>query len=169
MKKFVSQVERCLIRAVVLTFVALVVVQGLMTRDDYRLYLSIGEKLEGQKLEQPVIKDEETAAANRQENASQQADPVQSPQAFAVISMDKFSSLPRAFVLVNNRKAADFSGKEVRLNLTAGDVIEIDATYYNFPIKFIIRDASDNLANPHKSQTYQANQGIVMVGKVIVK
>ncbi len=168
MKRFVILVEKYLIRIVILSAVALVVVQGMMTRDDYRFYLSVGERMEGQKYEQVLGKDGESLSSNSQEIAASQAQ-TQSPDAVLTISLDKFSSLPRAFVLVNHRKASDFSEKQVRLELMAGDVVEIDATYYNFPVAFKVTDTSANISSPQKNQTFQTNQGIVMLGKVVVK
>jgi hypothetical protein len=168
LKRFVNLVEKYLIRLIVLSLVALVVVQGLMTRDEFRLYLSLGEKLEGQKLELPVINNNESAA-NDNEKTPTTAPTVKSPQAIITISLEKFSSLPKAFILVNDRKMKDFSDKDIKLELSAGDTIEIDATSYNFPVSFKIKDVSSNVAFPQINQVFQANQGIVMLGKVIVK
>lgn len=168
MKRFVNLVERYLIRIIVLSLVALVVVQGLMTRDEFRLYLSLGEKLEGQKVELPAAANNEAAAPENQSTTTS-VPTVKSPQAVITITLDKFSSLPKAFILVNDRKTKDFSEKEVRLELAAGDTVEIDATSYNFPVSFKIKDVSSNVAYPQVDQIFQANQGIVMLGKVIVK
>lgn len=139
-----------------------------MTRDDFRLYLSLGEKLEGQKLELPVSNNNESAN-NEQKTPQTAASSVKSPQAVVVFSLEKFSSLPKAFILVNDRKVKEFAEKEITLELAAGDTIEIDATAYNFPVSFKVKSLSSNVAFPQINQVFQANQGIVMVGKVIVK
>lgn len=55
------------------------------------------------------------------------------------------------------------------LELAAGDIVEIDTTFYSFPVSFLIKETSSNVAYPEKNQVYNANQGIVMVGKIIVK
>lgn len=169
MKHFMNLVEKHLIRLIVLSLVGLVVVQGLMTRDNFRLYLSLGEKMEGQNLDLPAVNNSRNGSPAEQESSPASAAGVKSPRAVVDISLDKFSSLPRAFILVNDRKYKDFSEKEIRLELNGGDTIEIDATAYNFPVSFKIKGASGNVAYPEINQVFQANQGIVMVGKVIVK
>ncbi|WP_054696913.1 hypothetical protein [Syntrophomonas palmitatica] len=85
------------------------------------------------------------------------------------ISIDKFSSLPLAKVLVNDKEVKTFKQKEVQVKLMAGDKIEIDSSAYNFPIEYRIKDVSPNLAYPQKDAYFTVDQGIVMLGKVIVK
>ncbi len=168
MKKHINLVEKYLIRIVVLFMVALVVVQGLMTRDDLRLYLSLGERLEGQYIGQPAInKSPDPAPAVQNEGAGEKN--VQSPQARLTISIERFASLPRAVILVNHHPYREFTEKEMSLELAAGDIVEIDTTFYSFPVSFLIKETSSNVAYPEKNQVYNANQGIVMVGKIIVK
>ncbi|NLU48826.1 MAG: hypothetical protein GXX09_00205 [Syntrophomonadaceae bacterium] len=77
--------------------------------------------------------------------------------------------LARARVLVNNEEVASFTGKNVELKVMAGDIVEIDSTYYNFPVSFKITAVSSNLAAPSLNQSFTSNQGIVMLGKVVVK
>jgi len=62
-----------------------------------------------------------------------------------------------------------FSKKELTLQLMAGDVLEIDSSYYNFPIEFKVEKVSENLAFPRKDEIYTGNHDIVMIGKVVVK
>ncbi|MEN6390539.1 MAG: hypothetical protein ABFD04_08975 [Syntrophomonas sp.] len=168
MKKYINLVEKYLIRIIVIFLVALVVVQGLMTRDDLRLYLSLGERLEGQYIGQPALNKSEDPTPSVQ-NDSSDGKARESPQAQLTISIERFSSLPMAVILVNHRHYREFTEKEMRLELAAGDIVEIDTTFYSFPVSFSIKDTSSNVAYPEKNQVYQANQGIVMVGKIIVK
>ncbi|MEQ8175314.1 MAG: hypothetical protein ABRQ26_09630 [Syntrophomonadaceae bacterium] len=169
MKKYINLVEKYLIRIIVIFLVALVVVQGLMTRDDLRLYLSLGERLEGQYIGQPALNKSEDLTPSVQNDSSDEKAARESPQAQLTISIERFSSLPRAVILVNHRPYREFTEKDMRLELAAGDIVEIDTTFYSFPVSFSIKDTSSNVAYPEKNQVYQANQGIVMVGKIIVK
>lgn len=169
MKKYINLVEKYLIRIIVLFLVALVVVQGVMTRDDLRLYLSLGERLEGQYIGQPALnKSPDSAPAVQNEGDGEKA-VRESPQAQLTISIERFASLPKAVILVNHHPYREFTEKEMRLELAAGDIVEIDTTFYSFPVSFLIKETSSNVAYPEKNQIYQANQGIVMVGKIIVK
>lgn len=161
MKDIFNRVEKGLIRVVVLGIVIMVVVQGFMSVDPIRLYLSWGERMEGETIQLPV--------ATTSENADPDAEQAISPQARVAIEISQFSSLPRAQVLVNGQKKAAFTGKRASVTVCAGDTIEVDATAYNFPIDFNIAAVSSNLAFPEKGQVYTSNQSIVMVGKSIVK
>ncbi len=162
MKKFIEKVEKHLIRTIALAFIALIIVQGLMTHDDMRLYLSWGERLEGQAIDYPVN-------SEAQDNGIEEIEDINSPYAMLVLSVDKFSSLPRAVVLVNGKEHASFANNEVKLKLMAGDVVEIDASAYNFPVVFNVEKVSDNLAFPVEDESYVCNHDIVMIGKIVVK
>ncbi len=161
MKKFADLVEKYLIRSIVLSLVLLVLVQGIMTKDPLRLYLSWGERLEGQIIEYPV---------NTVDPEKEETNPaVESPYALMTITVDKYSSLPKAKIMVNGQEKMDFSQNEIQLKIMAGDVVEIDSTSYNFPVEYNITKISDNLSFPERGTAYTANGTIVMIGKIIVK
>ncbi|HHV16549.1 MAG TPA: hypothetical protein GXX58_08255 [Gelria sp.] len=164
MKRIIDKVEKHLIRIIVLSLLVIVVVQGVMTHDPLRLYLSWSERLEGQVVEYPVATDAKTVTKDKPEKPK-----VISPEAHLVLEIEVFSSLPRSIVLVNGCEKARFNDKQVKLLLQAADVVEIDSSAYNFPINYCVKDISDNVAFPERNKTYTANQGIVMIGKIIVK
>jgi hypothetical protein len=161
LKDFVNRVEKGLIRCIILSLLVMVVVQGLMTADPIRFYLSWGERMEGQNLEFPV--------SYPQQDTSPVAGEAKSPQTRLDIAVDKYSSLPRAKILINGREKYNFTEKQVTIDISAGDTVEIDSTAYNFPIDYKIMSVSSNLAYPGPKQIFTANQTIVMVGKIIVK
>ncbi len=164
MKRIIDKVEKYLIRTIVLSLLVIVVVQGMMTHDPLRLYLSWSERLEGQVVEYPVAGDIKTVKKDKPEKLK-----AISPETYLVLEIEEFSSLPRTVVLINGREKARFNNKEVKLLLQAADVVEIDSRAYNFPITYCIKNSSDNLAFPEKETMYTANQSIVMIGKIIVK
>lgn len=166
MPKFFEKVEKYLIRSIVLGFVLMVIVQGLMTQEPWRMYLSWNERMEGQNIELPASTAHEKSTKISQEN--HQAS-VQSPQAMLTISLQQFSSLPKASILVNGKVSGYFNEKEIKLNINGGDVLEIDSTFYNFPVNYHINSVSENMAFPKRGADYTGNQSIVMIGKVIVK
>lgn len=161
MKKLADLIEKYLIRSIVFTLIALVLVQGIMTKDPIRFYLSFSERLEGQTIEYPV-----NTIDNEQEDLTA---PVENPYALVTISIDKYSSLPNAKVLVNGKEVSNFNEEEIQLKIMAGDVLEIDSTSYNFPVDYKISKVSENLSFPEQGNTYTANGSLVMIGKVIVK
>lgn len=168
MKRLLDKIEKYLVRGVILGLICLVVVQALLTRDPLRFYLSWGERMEGQKLEYPVgtLGEEEETLRGKQSNNKEE---VVSPWGQLTLSLQDYSSLAKVRVLVNNEEVADFTNREIELKVMAGDVIEIDSTYYNFPIEFRITKVSPNLSAPSVNQSFTSNQGLIMVGKVIVK
>lgn len=163
MRRFIAIIEKYLIRFIVIGFVVLVIAQGIMTNDPMRLYLSWGERMEGQSIEFPVSTGE---FDQESDNNSMQ---VNSPYAVLVLNIEKFSSLPNAAILVNGKEVQRFTDNEVRLKLIAGDVVEIDSTRYNFPVEYQVTNVSNNLAFPEKGQVFTGNQGMVMIGQIIVK
>mgnify|MGYP000911697765 FL=1 len=165
-KSFINRVEKYLIRIIVLSLLVIVVVQGIMTHDPLRLYLSWSERMEGQVVEYPVAGDAAESTGDKQQTDVLKA---QSPQAGMILTIEDFSSLPRTIVLVNGNEKARFQNKEVKLLLQAGDVLEIDSRAYSFPVEYKIENTSSNLSFPERGTVYTANQGIVMLGKIIVK
>ncbi|ABI68704.1 hypothetical protein [Syntrophomonas wolfei] len=166
MKRFVEKVEKFLIRAIILAVLIIVVVQGAMTQDSWRFYLSLGERMEGQTIEFPV---NNFPADSPKNSANPNSQALESPRAEITLQVEKFSSLPHAIIMVNGEERAKFTNGEVALELNAGDVVEIDTSYYNFPLSFIVKDCSSNLAYPEKGKTFTSNQSIAMIGKIIVK
>jgi len=164
LKRIIDKVEKYLIRIIVLSLLVIVVVQGMMTHDPLRLYLSWSERMEGQVVEYPVAADIKTVNKDNRERLK-----ATSPQTYLVMEIKDFSSLPRSIILVNGREKARFNNKEVKLLLKANDVVEIDSCAYNFPVNYYIKNSSDNLAFPKKETMYTANQSIAMIGKIIVK
>jgi len=131
-----------------------------MTSEPFRLYLSWGERLEGQLFEYPAI------AENPKQTPPAK---VVSPDAVLTIVVEEYSALPKSVILVNGKERAHFEDRQVRIEVMAGDTIEIDSTSYDFPISYRITSVSENLSFPEKDEVYTANHSIVMIGKVIVK
>lgn len=161
MRDLFERVERILMRLVVIALVAVVVVQGVMTNDQARFYLSWSERMEGQALNLEEA-DSGTAASSTTQSAV-------APQALLTLGVKDFASLPKARVLVNGQEYGAFNSSKVELKISPQDVVEIDSTAYNFPVEFQVISRSPNLAYPRQGQIYAANQSMVMVGKIIVK
>ena len=161
MKKFISRIEKILLRVAIGCILLIAIVQGLMTADPLRFYLSWSERRDGQSVQIPVT-------------AGLLTEPVEEAvivlsQARLAIEAEKFSALPHAKILVNGQEKYNFSDKKVIFDINAGDTVKIDSTAYNFPISYKIVEVSDNLAFPEQEQIFTANQTVVMIGKIIVK
>jgi len=159
LNKLFNQVERYLVRYILICLVAVVVIQGLMTHDSYRLFLSWSERMEGQEISYPATVD----------TGDTPSPTIESPQARMVITIESFSSLPLARLLVNGQEEQSFDQKEIVVKVKGGDKLEIDSSSYNFPVKYRIKAVSANVGFPEADSCYTANQGVVMIGNVIVK
>lgn len=162
MKNFIERMEHFIIRLVIIGLVLMVGVQAIMTQDQYRMFLSWGERLEGEALNYPVN-------TVREPSSPVVGTDVKSSRVQIVLALGKYSSLPRAVAIINHDQKFSFDRRELNLNLKAGDVVEIDCREYNFPVQFRVEDISANAAFPRKGQTWTTNQGILMIGKVVVK
>ncbi len=160
MKKFIDTVEKYLIRLAALSMIILVLVQGLMTSDSMRFYLSWGERMEGQRLDLPV----NSSVRDAEENAGDS-----SKKGFIIISTGKYASLPLAAVIVNGKVQVQLEQQKTKIEVTAGDKLQIDSRNYRFPINYEISAASANIAFPGRGQIVSAQQSVVTIGKVIVK
>lgn len=159
--RILDEIGKSLMRLTIIGLVALVVIQGLMTRDSIRFYLSLGEQWEGKPLATPVsaVKDSPRTTIPT----------VQSAVGTIDVVLTDYAALPEVKVLVNGETAAVFKGRRVRLRVVPGDVVEVDATSYTKPVRFRIEKISQNLEFPRAGMEYTAKQSIVMVGRVIGK
>jgi len=162
LKNFLNAMERFLIRLAVLTMITIVVVQGMMTVDPLRFYLSWAERMEGQSFEYPVVNTAESESEN------DEAKPA-AALATLTIEIEQYASLPESKILINGQEKYAFKEKEILVEIHAGDLLEIDSSYYNFPVNYKIKSCSSNLAYPKKEQVFTGNQSVVMVGEIIVK
>ncbi|MGE5397106.1 MAG: hypothetical protein ACM3MK_06160 [Chitinophagales bacterium] len=160
--KVMNLIEKYLLRFLVLGLVLLVVVQGLMTRDTFRFYLSLDERLEGHKIDVPIAAWHESIQENEEQT-------VTSSMGSLKIIVKDYSTLGKARVLINDENMGSFSGGSVKLHVVSGDVIEVDTSAYQRPIVFKIEKTTANLTFPTPGLEVTSNQGITMVGKAIVK
>lgn len=144
--------ERWLIRFVTVSLVALVVTQALMTQDPFRFYLSFAERLDGQKLEE-----------------SNQLQPVLAPDkemGSITLELTNFSAMEKAVILVNGQVVADFREKRVTIPVNSGDTLEVDGSFYQYPLAILIQDVSNNVGYPKENQVIKVEQSRVNLGRI---
>jgi len=157
-----DEIGKRAVRMLIFSFVALIIVQGLMTNDGIRFYLSLGERLEGQ------VALVETAAVTEADAITEIPCSTSSP-GYICLELQDYTHLDRVRILINGREVERMSSSRVKLYVTAGDVLEIDTTAYNHPITLKITGASSNLAFPQEGMTFTSHQAVTMVGKIMVK
>lgn len=139
--------------------VSLVVVQGLMTNDNIRFYLSLGERFEGREVTVT------TAVTSDLDETLEIPCSTSSPGSF-YLELQDYTSLDKVRLLVNGQEIGGMSSSRVKLYVTSGDVIEIDTQAYNHPITLKITNVTTNLAFPAEGMTITSQQAVTMVGKV---
>ena len=157
-----DEIGKRAVRLLIFSFIALVVVQGLMTNDGIRFYLSLGERLEGQ------VALVETAAITESGEILEIPTSTSSPGSI-YLELQDYTYLDKVRILINGREMGRMSSSRVKLYVTAGDVLEIDTQAYNHPVTLKVTGVSSNLAFPEEGMTFTSHQAVTMVGKVRVK
>ena len=80
-----------------------------------------------------------------------------------------YSSLPRAEVLVNGQKVAAFAERFVTVPVADGDVLEIDAKFYQRPVSFKVLDTYGGVKWPQVDDTFKIDGTIKKLGTVILE
>ncbi|MGE5423059.1 MAG: hypothetical protein ACM3QW_07330 [Ignavibacteriales bacterium] len=157
--RVLDEVEKYLIRLVVFGLIALVTVQGAMTSDSIKFYLSLGEHLEGKNVEAPAAAVDDLSAYTM----------LNSDVASITIDTVDYTSLNKAFLVVNGHRQGNFSEGRLTTDVSSGDVIEIDTSWYSHPVQFKVVRTSSNLRFPSEGFSITADQSMTVIGKTILK
>lgn len=160
--KIMDEIGKRVVRFLIFGLVSLVVVQGLMTNDNIRFYLSLGERFEGREVTVT------TAVTSELGEIPEIPCSTSSPGSF-YLELQDYTSLDKVRLLVNGHEMGGMSSSRVKLYVTSGDVIEIDTQAYNHPITLKITNVTTNLAFPAEGMTITSQQAVTMVGKVKAK
>ncbi len=160
MKKKLDQIGKFLLHTAIFFMVAMVVLQGAVTLQPLNLFAGWSEKMSGGQI-LPV-----TTMQEPLEREPSATETTSLEQVSLTLELQEIAALPFCRVLVNGEESGCFQEQTVQLSLSEGDMLEIDATYYNFPIVFRVTSGSDNLIHPSLNQQFQVQQGIVLLGEV---
>lgn len=155
--RLVEKGEKVILRAIIFGLVVLVTAQALLTTDSLGLYLSWAERLEGEPFSSwsgPVARVMETEST---------------VFGYITLEMKDYSSLARAYVIINGKKAADFRDKRVIVKVFSNDIVEVDGSFYQRPLKFSVVGISPHLSKPVLNQTIETQGNVALLGKVQFK
>lgn len=141
-----KRLEQLLIRLVILCAVILVVIQSFFVTDPMRHVIGYVD-LEDVKVSP---------------NSSQQLVPGEPVITFF---LNDFAGLPKMSVLVNGEPVGKFNDRYVTIQVQEGDLIEIDATFYDRPVEIQVLSTSENIQNPPEGKTFKVT-GITSLDKV---
>ena len=82
------------------------------------------------------------------------------------LSLENYSSMQKAKILVNDQPVADFQNRVVTVNVNDGDKIAIDGSFYKRSFRVKIVEASANLDKPEIEQEFLIRSKIVSIGQV---
>lgn len=144
-----KKLEKLLIRFVILCAVALVVTQSLLATDPMRRVIGYVD-LEDLAVYSP--------------NASQQ---LMVGEPTITLYLKEYPCLPKMHVLVNGEPVRRFNDRYVTLQVQDGDLIEIDATFYDHLVEVQVLTTSEEIISPEKGKMLKVT-GITSLGKVRV-
>lgn len=172
-----EKIEKLLVRFVIVGLLMLILVQALMTRDSFRFYLSFAERLDVKRYENfngvqsalaPNGKTTVELEANQDDTQTSSFMESRKSVGTVVLELNNFSSMQKASILINGQKVGDFQQKQVNIFVHHDDIIEIDGTFYAYPLTIWVKEVSENVRYPQKDQVIEVNKNLVRVGKVIL-
>lgn len=145
-----ERLERVLLRLVVLSLVALVGAQALLSYGPARSYLSYVERLEGLEVRPVVLKSNGGGTGGWK----------------LTITLVSQPRAPRAVILLNGKEAATFAGPEVTLQVKPGDLLEVDGTLYRNPLQFRVTATAPEMSEPATGLEIVTSRSVELVGRV---
>ncbi len=144
-----KRLEKLLVRSVILGAVLLVVTQSFLATDPLRHVVGYVD-----------LKD-----IKESPNAGQQLVPGKPTVTFY---LKEYAGLPKLQVLINGESVGKFNDRYVTVQVQEGDLIELDATFYNNPAQIEVLETSAQVVYPKQGQTLKAT-GITSLGKVTIQ
>jgi len=82
------------------------------------------------------------------------------------LSIENYSSMQKAKILVNEQPVADFQNRIVTIGVNDGDKIAIDGSFYKRSFRVKIVEASANLDKPELEQEFLVRSKKLSIGQV---
>lgn len=146
-----KKAERLLVYMVVLCAVLLVVTQSFVAGDPMRKMIGYVD-LDNINLGDVAI-------------APHAAQNVMAGEPVMTLLLKEYSSLPKMYLLVNGEPAGGFDDRYLTFQVQDGDLLELDASFYNHQVEVEVVTASENIIFPKKKEIVVIN-GIHTLGKV---
>ena len=168
--KWASRGEKLLFRLIIICVATLLVSQMLLLKEGTRIYLSKVDKMEGELIasanplqtDTPLQILEETTAVKSYQNLFRKNKVI-------LIRMATQEKEPNVYVLVNGKKADNFSNGNSKLTVYDGDYVEIDARSLKHPVRFIINVPDKDVLSPIDGLMVEGNKSILQIGKIKFK
>lgn len=141
-----KRLEKLLVRFVILCAVILAVTQSFLATDPMRNVIGY------------VDLEDVAVSPNAARNLT-------AGEPTITLYLKDYTSLPKMHVLVNGEPVGAFKDRYFTFQVQDGDLIELDATFYNHPVAVQVITVSERITFPEKGETF-SETGIIPVGKV---
>jgi hypothetical protein len=176
-RKYYITIDQLLIRLATIAVILLLTVQILLLHDETRKYLSLVDKLEGERITAPSTMYAANISLAEPNRAFSMVNKVIAKSirslrpgkdiTIRLISPDATSD---AVLTINGEIAGDFAAKKVAVTVYDGDYLEIDVTKLKGkPAQFIIDTHKSDLLSPVDGILLESQNNIITIGKVIFK
>ena len=143
-----KKIEKTLVLSSIVCFCLLLLIQMLMINPSARNILTQEEKVEGVFLNNSnVLMNKETI----------------------LIELENESKMDSLWVMINGERTARFSGKNITLPVSDGELIEIDGTGTNKMAKVNIKSRSDDVILVIDNSTLEVNGNIGVLARIKIK
>lgn len=158
-----ARIEMVLLRLVVLVFVVFFISQVFMTQNPLERIVTVFEGFDGIGFHN----DANVPALEGETNAS--TDEIANQQGEITLALVNYSSLQKAKVLVNGKSVGTFLNKYVLVNVKEGDILEIDGTFYNHPIKVEVYETEPAVKGLKEGQKFTVKKEILTLTEINFK
>lgn len=142
------KIERALTITLCTCFMVVIAAQLFMTFPNLRMFLTQEDKVEG------VFLEKNDTLYNK---------------GTLLIELVDCERMDGAWVLVNGRKAADFSSKQVSITVKDADLIEIDGTKARYPFKAKVASYNSNINLLTDNSTLDIDGNIGILARIKLK
>lgn len=176
-RKYYVTVDQLLIRLATIAVILLLTVQVLLLHAETRKYLSIVDKLEGDRITTPSTMYAANISLNEPNRTFSMVDKVIAksirslrPGKDITIRLITPDATGDAVLTINGEIAGDFAAKKLAVTVYDGDYLEIDATKLKGKsAQFIIDTHKSDLLSPLDGILLESRGDIITIGKVIFK
>ncbi|MBP2634236.1 MAG: hypothetical protein H6Q72_143 [Firmicutes bacterium] len=176
-RKYYITVDQLLIRLTTIAIILLLAVQALLLHDETRKYLSLVDKLEGDRLTTPSTMYAANISLTEPNKTFSMVNKVIAKSIRSLrsgknitIRMITPNITGDAILTINGEIAGDFAKKKLEVTVYDGDYLEIDVTKLKGkPAQFIIDTHKNDLVAPVDGILLESQSDIITIGKVIFK
>ncbi|MEX2355427.1 MAG: hypothetical protein WD535_00190 [Thermaerobacterales bacterium] len=155
-----EQVERFLLRILILCLLLLLVSQSLLGYDATRLFVSYVDRLEG------VTYDPAAPALVRDTSGASFMSPAGEDVQTISIALINRPRAPHAFLIINGVAAAEFTDGQIAVEVRPGDRLEIDGGNVAEELIFRVIDTSPGISEPRDGTELTVTSARVSLGVV---